>query len=313
MKSLSSAIQQLMNGQNMQPAYQQMMQKVFADPAVKNFLNEHQDALSKDVIQRGEAKLYEYYHEKQLIRQGTPTVAPGYSPQLTMNAGLIDVVYVPTKKLIEQQRQRHITNLVRSIHMPKFIRQAAFDNYYVDDTHQTKSRNEALNAALDFVEHYSPSQFRPGLYLYGNFGVGKTYLLGTIANELAKTNGIATTIVHFPSFVVEMRNSIKQNNTGDKLDLVKKAPILMLDDIGADSMTTWARDDILGVILEYRMQEELPTFFSSNFSMDELEHQHLAVNNRGEEEPVKASRIMERIKYLSREYEMIGANLRDKG
>ena len=120
-------------------------------------------------------------------------------------------------------------------------------------------------------------------------------------------------MVHFPSFVVEMRNSIKQNNTGDKLDVVKKAPILMLDDIGADSMTTWARDDILGVILEYRMQEELPTFFSSNFSMDELEHEHLAVNNRGEEEPVKASRIMERIKYLSREYEMIGANLRDKG
>ena len=163
MKSLSSAIQQLMNGQNMQPAYQQMMQKVFADPAVKDFLNQHQDVLSKDVIQRGEAKLYEYYHEKELIRKGTPTVAPGYSPQLTINAGLIDVVYVPTKKLIEQQRQQHIQSLVRSINMPKFIRRASFDNYYVDDAHQTKSRNEALDAALNFVEHYSPSQFRPGL------------------------------------------------------------------------------------------------------------------------------------------------------
>lgn len=313
MKSLSSAIHQLMNGQNMQPAYQQMMQKVFADPMVKDFLSQHQDTLSKDVIQRGEAKLYEYYHESELIRKGTPTVAPGYSPQLTINAGQIDVVYVPTKKLIEQQRQQHIQSLVRSINMPKFIRHASFDNYYVDDAHQTKSRNEALNAALNFVQHYSPSQFRPGLYLYGSFGVGKTYLLGAIANELAKTNGISTTMVHFPSFVVEMRNSIKQNNIGDKLDVVKKAPILMLDDIGADSMTTWARDDILGVILEYRMQEELPTFFSSNFSMDELEHEHLAVNNRGEEEPVKARRIMERVKYLSREYQMVGANLRDKG
>lgn len=313
MKSLSATLQELMRGQNIQPAYRKMMQTVFADPDVHAFLTANQDRLSKEAIDRGSAKLYEYYHEKALIKKGTATVAPGYSPQLSLTAGQIDVVYVPTKKLIEQQRQRHIQSLVHSINMPKFIRQASFSNYYIDEQHQTPTRNAALEAALNFTDHYSSDHFQPGLYLYGNFGVGKTYLLGAIANELAKKNGVATTMVHFPSFVVEMRNSIKQNNTGAKLDTVKKAPILMLDDIGADAMTTWARDDILGVILEYRMQEELPTFFSSNFSMDELEHDHLAVNNKGEEEPVKASRIMERIKFLSREYEMAGNNLRNKG
>ncbi len=90
-------------------------------------------------------------------------------------------------------------------------------------------------------------------------------------------------------------------------------PILMLDDIGAGAMTTWVRDDILGVILEYRMQEELPTFFSSNFSMEELQINHLAINAQGDNEPLKAARIMERVKYLSREIEMEGKNLRDKG
>ena len=120
-------------------------------------------------------------------------------------------------------------------------------------------------------------------------------------------------MVHFPSFAVEMRNSIKQNNTGEKLDAIKRAPILMLDDVGAGAMTTWVRDDILGVILEYRMQEELPTFFSSNFSMDELQNNHLAINVQGDNEPLKAARIMERIKYLSREIEMEVKNLRDKG
>lgn len=312
MKSLSKTMSEIMKQQNFEPAYKQMMSLVLKDPEVAAFLKKNAQRLSPQAIDRGEAKLYEYYHEKQLISKGTATVAPGYSPQLVVNAGQIDVTYVPTKKLIEQQHQAHIKRLVSSINMPKFIRNASFDHFYIDDAHQTETRNAALNAALDFVEQYSASDFRPGLYLYGRFGVGKTYLLGAIANELARQKGVATTMMHFPSFVVEMRNSIKNNNLGQKLDAVKKAPVLVLDDIGADAMTTWARDDILGVILEYRMQEELPTFFSSNFSMAELQD-HLAVNVKGDSEPVKASRIMERIKFLSRQYEMAGANLREKG
>lgn len=50
----------------------------------------------------------------------------------------------------------------------------------------------------------------------------------------------------------------------EKLDAVKRSPILMIDDIGADAMSSWIRDEVFGVILQYRMQEQLPTFFSSN-------------------------------------------------
>ncbi len=144
----------------------------------------------------------------------------------------------------------------------------------------------------------------------GDFGVGKTYLLGAIANELFK-HDVHTTLMHFPTFAVEMKDSIGQNNVLAKVNKIKGADILMLDDIGADTMSSWIRDEVLGVILQYRMQENLPTFFSSNFSMKELE-QHLAVNQRGEEEPVKAKRIMERVKYLSREVIVTGENRRFK-
>jgi hypothetical protein len=43
--------------------------------------------------------------------------------------------------------------------------------------------------------------------------------------------------------------------------------------------------------------------------MQELE-KHLSINQRGEEEPVKAKRIMERVKYLSREVIVTGPNRR---
>ena len=313
MKSLNESLQGIMRGKNINTNIAELMKKVMADDDVQSFLSANRDQITKEMVRSGQSKLYEFYHEKQLRQQGEATVAPGYSPQLVLNSGQIDVTYVPTKQLMEQERQRHIKRLVQSINMPKFIQHASLDDFYIDEQHATAPRTAALKAAVAFTESYQPGHFQPGLYLYGNFGVGKTFLLGAIANELAKTKGVATTMMHFPSFAVEMRNSIKSNSTSEKLAAVKKAPILMLDDIGADAMSKWVRDDVLGIILECRMQEELPTFFSSNFSMDELAANHLAIDTQGDREPLKAQRIMERIKFLSREMPMTGQNLRNKG
>ena len=106
-----------------------------------------------------------------------------------------------------------------------------------------------------------------------------------------------------------MKAAIADNSVMDKLDIIKKSEVLMLDDIGADINSTWVRDEVLGVILQYRMQEELPTFFSSNLNFQELE-EHFRVGNRGEDEPVKAKRLMERVRYLSKEVHMTGKNRR---
>ena len=176
---------------------------------------------------------------------------------------------------------------------------------------ETDMSYEWFQEAFEFINEFddNPKAFHQGLYLQGTFGVGKTYLLGAIANTLAE-KGYQSTLVHFPTFAVEMKQSIQKDTVGEKLDAVKKAPILMLDDIGADSMSSWVRDDILGVILQYRMQEQLPTFFSSNFNMLQLENEHLRVSQRGEDEPLKAKRIMERVRFLAKEINMIGKNRR---
>ena len=57
------------------------------------------------------------------------------------------------------------------------------------------------------------------------------------------------------------------------------------------------------------MDNDLPTFITSNLSIDNLE-QHLAQTKDGVE-LVKAKRIIERIKYLTIEKEMISKNMRN--
>lgn len=308
MQSLSVAMMKRIQAQGNNQEYQKTVERVFSDPQIQAFLNQHQAELTPESVQRDYSKLYEFFHENQLILQNQTSIAPGYQPKLLINAGQIDVAYVPSAQLRAEQRAKELRDRVTIISMPKWLPAANFDDFYTDDQQGSSSRNLALEEALKFCMNYSVDHFQPGLYLSGSFGVGKTYLLGATANELAKRN-VKTTILHFPSFVVKMRQAIQNRTLNEERDQVSQAPVLMIDDIGADVMTSWARDDLLAVILEYRMQAELPTFFSSNMTMNELEN-HLAEDNKDNVEPLKAKRIMQRIQYLSREIDVQGNNLR---
>ncbi|GAB2478994.1 primosomal protein DnaI [Alkalibacterium psychrotolerans] len=307
MDSIKEQLDKLMDASKLSDMFSQIMKnEVFKDPEVRSFLAENKEALDKEAIERSASKLYEFVSEKRKVGNDDSSLAPGYKPKLILNNHRIDVTYVPTSELIQKQKEEKIKSRIRSLYMPKDLKEAR-----LEDFEATRKRQKALDKVITFIENYleSPKSYHKGLYLHGPFGVGKTFLLGGIAHELSE-QGYPSLIVHFPTLAVEMKNSIGKNTTEDKLDKFKKAPILMIDDIGADSLSSWIRDDILGVILQYRMQEELPTFFTSNFDMTQLEKEHLSVTQRGETEPLKAKRIMERIRFLSEEVEMSGENRR---
>lgn len=152
-----------------------------------------------------------------LLQNHQTSIAPGYTPQLVVSAGRIDVVYVPTAQLKAQQQAAELRQRVTTVRMPKFIRQADFKHVIRDND----DRVNALQAAMSFVGSYQPGQFQPGMYLSGNFGVGKTYLLGATANALAE-RGIISTMVHFPSFAVEMKGAIKDGTVDERRDAIKK-------------------------------------------------------------------------------------------
>ena len=84
--------------------------------------------------------------------------------------------------------------------------------------------------------------------------------------------------------------------------------MLLLDDIGAENCSNWSRDEILGPILQYRMENNLPTFFTSNLTLDELE-KALSITSSGVDK-LKARRIIERIKQLTITLELVSKNRR---
>ncbi|MCT7885800.1 MAG: primosomal protein DnaI, partial [Lactobacillus iners] len=98
------------------------------------------------------------------------------------------------------------------------------------------------------------------------------------------------------------------NSLTDKIMKIATATIVIFDDIGAESLTEWSRDEVLGVILQRRMDNQLPTFFTSNMNFDALTIHFAQVKNSYDD--VKAKRLMERIRCLSKEVFVGGENRR---
>ena len=84
--------------------------------------------------------------------------------------------------------------------------------------------------------------------------------------------------------------------------------VLVLDDIGAESITQWTRDEILLPVLDERMNKGMKTYFTSNYSMEELEQQYRLVNKPNN--TIASLRILERIRTLSKPVELSGKSRR---
>ena len=144
-----------------------------------------------------------------------------------------------------------------------------------------ESRVRAVRAAKNFLNVYDEtgSSLNAGC-IFMDLWYWEIFILGALANELANRK-IRTVAVYVPEFLREMKQSIQDHSLNEKIEFVKKAQVFMLDDIGAEAMSAWTRDEVLGTILQFRMAEKLPTFFTSNFSLSDLEH-HLTYTQRGE-------------------------------
>lgn len=223
----------------------------------------------------------------------------GYAYLPRVREGKLEFVYMPCafqKKILkETKHQKYMT----FFDVPKEIKNASMTNVFTDD----KNRYSTIEWLTKFIKSYPNEK---GLYLSGSFGSGKTYLISATFNELAKKN-IRSAIVYWPEFLRNIKASFNID-FNEKMEYIKRVELLLIDDLGAENTTAWGRDEILGPILQYRMQEKLSTFFTSNLTLKELE-QHFSVT-KDNVDIVKAKRIMERIEQLTVNIELLSKNLR---
>ncbi|MFT8413172.1 Helicase loader DnaI [Oenococcus oeni] len=263
--------------------------EILKNPQVNKFVTENHLQDKKRLLKDNADVLADFVNQ---IKQ---PLFPDYYPELFLVNDTINIFYEKTASAVSENQLR--------IGQAKELAKVTFADFSVDE-----QRNQALLASISFFEDYSANQqFKKGIYLWGNFGVGKSYLMSALLNELAAKD-IETAFVNVSALI----NRLNEIQMLEKQRLIRKiahSRILVFDDLGAGDLTTWVRDNVIGAILDDRMNYQRPTFFTSNFDIKSLQEQYLSIA-RGVAEPIKAARIIERIKFLSEPIKMGGQSRR---
>ncbi len=232
----------------------------------------------------------------------------GFSPRAIYREKSVEVTYVPCKYnqvFVEKQRRN---KFIFSKDIPEGILSARISDVYAESIEKQK----AFKKVVEFIHNFEEDSRQKGLYIYGPFGVGKTYLLAAMLNELAK-HYVNSAIIYYPEMIRAL-DGLRKSFSGEyneQFSMLKRIPVLVIDDIGAENMTPWSRDEVLSPLLQYRLQQKLPTFFTSNHTLKSL-HQHFADEGYGRTATLRAERVIDRITALTEYFEIKGHNHRQE-
>ena len=145
-------------------------------------------------------------------------------------------------------------------------------------TYSFKTFKPVIGAKPAFVEAQKFASNPQGwLVILGPNGNGKTHLAAAIANYLRERN-IAVVFLNIPDLLDYLRNAFAPRREWDdsnlsfedRFEAIKSAPVLILDDFGAESETPWANEKLYQ-ILNYRTDLGLPTVITGNLKLSEVE------------------------------------------
>ncbi len=126
------------------------------------------------------------------------------------------------------------------------------------------------------LSSYNPDSDDFGFLLIGRAGVGKTYVLNAIMNDILKAAyihrvSLVKLISYYP--VGYLIYKLRTKKDGIDYERCLNAQFLFLDDLGVENTTDFAREHFF-TILDLRCQKRKPTFISTNLSLNELNQKY---------------------------------------
>ncbi len=135
------------------------------------------------------------------------------------------------------------------------------------DAAEAREVQSAYRTAMSYAE--DPKDW---IVIAGQTGRGKTRLAAAIANY-ARDSGKQPMFVVVPDLLDGLRSAYNPQNPASfdtMFDQVRNVPLLILDDLGAQSGTPWA-DEKLFQLINHRYNACLPTVITTNLAVTEMD------------------------------------------
>ena len=132
---------------------------------------------------------------------------------------------------------------------------------------EQKNLDKAVQIAQQFAD-----QPNGWLVFMGGFGTGKTHLAAAIGNY-RHSEGDAPMFVVVPDLLDHLRATFSPNSSvsyDNLFEEVKMTKILILDDLGTQSATPWAREKLYQ-IFNHRYISESPTVITTSQRLEDLD------------------------------------------
>ena len=177
---------------------------------------------------------------------------------------------VPCRCTREESSKECQTRLQRYSNLGSLTR-FTFDNLLPEGRSGAPVSQEQFRRAYESAKAFAVD---PGgwLVLAGPSGCGKTHLAAAIANERI-SRGYPAFYITTPDLLGHLRSAFNPDSEmpyDEFFDRVRNAPLLVLDDLGAQASTPWAKEK-LDQLLNHRFNSQLPTVIVTIIPIEQLE------------------------------------------
>ena len=131
--------------------------------------------------------------------------------------------------------------------------------------------SEAKRYANAFILNFDMfAQEGKGLYIYSNTkGSGKTMLACCLANGIIERRDICVKFISVPEFLEMTKKKYKGLTDQEEIDTIRKAELLIVDDIGIEMKKEWVDTELFRLI-DWRYSNKRVTVFTSNVAIEGL-------------------------------------------
>jgi len=177
---------------------------------------------------------------------------------------------VPCRCKVEEIQRRRLARL-RTASNLETLQHMTFETFRPEGIGLSEERRRNLYNAYEAARRFA-EQPEGWLLLMGGYGCGKTHLAAAIAHErLAR--GDSVLFVAVPDLLDYLRATFSPTSDigyDEQFEAIRQAPLLILDDLGAQASTPWAQEKLYQ-LFNYRYNARLPTVITTNQRLDEIE------------------------------------------